>query len=97
MVIRFPSKDDDDPKRRAMAKWIDEQRQAYRDGTLSQERIEKLEQLPGWMHLFVKHHVENEENLVLCQSRASQGDSRHRMNRQQLFLAEFSNRFGFVV
>jgi len=48
MVIRFPSKDNDDPKRRAMAKWIDEQRQAYRDGTLSQERIEKLEQLPGW-------------------------------------------------
>lgn len=48
MTIRFPSKDNDDPKRRAMAKWIDEQRQAYSDGTLSQEQIEKLESLPGW-------------------------------------------------
>ena len=48
MAIRFPSKGSNDPRRRAMAKWIDEQCQAYRDGMLSQEQIEKLESIPGW-------------------------------------------------
>ena len=48
MDIRFPSRNDKDQKRRELAQWIDEQRQAYKNGTLSQEQIEKLESVPGW-------------------------------------------------
>ena len=48
MAIRFPSKNSKDKKRRAVGQWIEEQRQAYENGTLSQEQIEKLEGVPGW-------------------------------------------------
>ena len=48
MAIRYPSKDDDDKKRRPMAQWVEDQREYYRHGTLSEERIEKLQQIPGW-------------------------------------------------
>ena len=48
MVIRFPSKDSKDKSRRELAQWIEEQRQAYKNGTLSQEQINKLEQIPEW-------------------------------------------------
>ena len=51
MAIRYPSKDDDDKKRRELAQWIDAQRQAYKNGTLSQEKIKKLEQIPEWSWL----------------------------------------------
>ena len=48
MLIRYPSKDSNDKKRRAVAQWIEDQRESYRDGTLSPEQIKKLEGLPGW-------------------------------------------------
>ena len=48
MAIRFASKGSNDPRRRAMAQWIDDQRQAYRNGTLSPGQIKKLEQIPEW-------------------------------------------------
>ena len=48
MAIRFPSKNSKNKEQREMAQWIDEQCQAYRNGTLSQEQIEKLECVPGW-------------------------------------------------
>lgn len=48
MAIRYPSKNSKNKKQREMAQWIDEQRQAYKNGTLSQEQIKKLEQIPDW-------------------------------------------------
>ena len=48
MAIRYPSKDDDDKKRQALAQWVEDQRESYRHGTLSQEQINKLERIPGW-------------------------------------------------
>ena len=36
------------PKSHAIGKWIYTQRKSYRDGILSQERVSKLEALPGW-------------------------------------------------
>ena len=47
MAIRYPSKDDD-KKRKALAQWIEDQRESYRHGTLYQEQIKKLERIPGW-------------------------------------------------
>ena len=48
MAIRFPSKNSKDKKRRELAQWMEGQRQAYKNGTLSPEQIEKLEQIPEW-------------------------------------------------
>ena len=48
MAIKFPSKDSKDKKERELANWIDEQRQAYKNGTLARERVRKLELIPGW-------------------------------------------------
>jgi hypothetical protein len=48
MEIKFPSKDSPDPERRRIARWMDKQRESYKNGTLSKDMIEKFESLPGW-------------------------------------------------
>jgi hypothetical protein len=45
---KYPDKDSNDPRARKAATWVREQREAYKEGRLTEEQVRQFELLPDW-------------------------------------------------
>ena len=68
--VKYPSKSNENPRRKSVGSWISKQRQVYKNGELSEERIRKLEQLYGWSWTPLLDQVNKKKQQLLEMAQA---------------------------